>query len=343
MTQNRTPSHATRLHGPVPRRRPRHGPDPGRHAATASAQATAAAPATATPRLSTAFALPGEKVYPEGIASDARTGTVYVGSYATGAVYRARPGQGTAEVFLPAGTDGRHTANGLAVDARGRLWVIDSTKGVAVYDTRTGARVAHFDTPGGAPSFVNDLAITPDGTAYLTDSLRAVVYRVTPARSATGSGPLEVAYDLSGQVTPGPAGSVTLNGIVADPAGRFLLTVDMTAGDLHRIDLRTGALSRVTLHGGDLKHGDGLQLSPGGVLRVAHNTTDTLTRWQLTPDGTHARLTRTLTDPDLQIPTTLTHTPGRTLVVRSQFDKGGPMTPSTGTPTTFTIASVRDL
>ncbi|MGW7103817.1 SMP-30/gluconolactonase/LRE family protein [Streptomyces sp. NPDC054838] len=304
-----------------------------------AAPADAAAPA----QLSTAFSLPGGKVYPEGIASDPRTGTVYVGSYADGTVYRARPGQRTAEVFLPAGADGRHTANGLSVDAHGRLWVTDSTKGVAVYDTRSGARLAHFDTPGGAPSFVNDLALTPDGTAYLTDSFRAVVYRVTPARLAAGSGVLEVAYDLSAAVPPAPAGSATLNGITADPAGRFLLTVDMTAGDLHRIDLRTGALSRVALRGGDLKHGDGLQLSPGGLLRVAHNTTNTLTRWQLTPDGTAARLTRTLTDPDLQIPTTLTRTRGRTLVVRSQFDKGGPLTPSTGTPTTFTIASVPGL
>ncbi|MFI5827133.1 SMP-30/gluconolactonase/LRE family protein [Streptomyces sp. NPDC051578] len=314
-------------------------------AAPAAAAPADAAPADAAPasRLSTAFVLPGAKVYPEGITSDPRTGTVYVGSYADGTVYRARPGQGTAEVFLPAGTDGRHTANGLSVDARGRLWVTDSTKGVAVYDTRTGTRLAHFETPAGAPSFVNDLALTPDGTAYLTDSLRAVVYRVTPARLAAGSGPLEVAYDLSGRIDPSSAGSTSLNGIVADPAGRFLLTVDMTAGDLHRIDLLTGALSRVTLHGGDLKHGDGLQLSPGGVLRVAHNVTNTLTRWQLTPAGTAARLTRTLTDPALQIPTTLTHTAGRTLVVRSQFDKDGPMTPSTGTPTTFTVASIRGL
>ncbi|WP_329197939.1 MULTISPECIES: SMP-30/gluconolactonase/LRE family protein [unclassified Streptomyces] len=314
-------------------------------AALAAVLTLGAAPADATtaPRLSTAFVLPGAKVYPEGITSDPRTGTVYVGSYADGTVYRARPGQDTAEVFLPAGTDGRHTANGLSVDAHGRLWVTDSTNGVAVYDTRTGSRLARFGIPGGAPSFVNDLALTPDGTAYLTDSLRAAVYRVTPAQLAAGSGVLEVAYDLSGGITPPPGGGVFLNGIVADPAGRFLLTVDMTAGDLHRIDLRTGALSRVTLRGGDLKHGDGLQLSPGGVLRVAHNTTNTLTRWQLTPSGTAARLTRTLTDPALQIPTTLTHTPGRTLVVRSQFDKDGPMTPSTGTPTTFTVASVRGL
>ncbi|MCJ1677935.1 SMP-30/gluconolactonase/LRE family protein [Streptomyces sp. APSN-46.1] len=318
---------------------------------TTSAQATSTAPATTTPatapttapRVSTAFTIPGEKVYPEGIAADPRTGTVYVGSYADGTIYRARPGARTAEVFLPAGTDGRDTANGLRVDALGRLWVTDSTTGVAVYDPRTGTRLAHFEVGGGDPFFVNDLTITPDGTAYLTDSIRAVVYRVTPAQLAAGSGPLLPAFDLRGHLTPQPAGTFTLNGITTDRAGRYLLTVDMTAGDLHRIDLRTGAISRVALTGADLKHADGLDLSADGSLRAAHNTTNTLTRWRLSPDGTRARLTRTITDPGLQIPTTLAHTPGRTLVVRSQFDKGGPMTPSTGTPTTFTIASVRGL
>ncbi|MET9323772.1 superoxide dismutase [Streptomyces sp. NPDC003038] len=298
---------------------------------------------SADARISTAFTLPGEKVYPEGIATDARTHTVYVGSYADGTVYRARPGRRTAEVFLPSGTDGRRTANGLRVDARGRLWVTDSTAGVSVYDTATGGRLAHFEVAGTDPRFVNDLTLTPDGTAYLTDSVRGVIYRVTPAQLAAGSGPLTEAYDITPALRPRPAGTFSLNGIVSDPAGRYLLTVDMTAGDLYRVDLATGAVRRVALTGGDLKAADGLDLSPDGTLRVAHNVTNTLTRWRLTPDAAHAQLTRTVTDPSLQIPTTLAHTRGRTLVVRSQFDKGGPMTPSTGTPTTFSIASVRGL
>ncbi|MEV7522372.1 SMP-30/gluconolactonase/LRE family protein [Streptomyces sp. NPDC091371] len=302
-----------------------------------------AAPPSADTRISTAFSIPGGKVYPEGIATDSRTHTVYVGSYADGTVYRARPGRTEAEVFLPAGTDGRHTANGLRVDARGRLWVTDSTAGVSVYDTATGSRLAHFEVAGDAPRFVNDLTITPDGAAYLTDSIRGVIYRVTPGQLAAGSGPLTAAYDLSPALRPRPAGGFSLNGIVADRAGRHLLTVDMPEGDLYRVDLATGAVSRVDLGGRDMKAADGLDLAPDGTLRVAHNTTNTLTRWHLTADGTRARLTRTVTDPSLQIPTTLTHTRGRTLVVRSQFDKGGPLTPSTGTPTTFTVASVRGL
>lgn len=315
-------------------------------AAPAAPPSPVPAPA-ADPRISTAFSLPGARVYPEGIATDLRTRTVYVGSYADGTVYRTRPGRSTAEVFLPAGTDGRRTANGLRVDGRGRLWVTDSTAGVAVYDTATGTRLARFEVTGDAPRFVNDLTLTPDGTAYLTDSVRGVLYRVTPAQLAAGGGVLTEAYDLSPHLRPRPAGAYSLNGIASDRAGRYLLAVDMVAGDLYRVDLRGGAVRRVTLAGADLKAADGLDLSPDGTLRVAHNTTNTLTRWQITGDGTHARLLRTITDPSLQIPTTLTHTSGRTLVVRSQFDKGGPLDPGTGTdagtPAPFTVASIRGL
>ncbi|MFI5861850.1 superoxide dismutase [Streptomyces sp. NPDC051546] len=98
----------------------------------------------------------------------------------------------------------------------------------------------------------------------------------------------------------------------------------------------------MALTGGDLKTADGLDLAPGGVLRAARNTRNTLSRWQVSADGARARLVRTLTDPSLQIPTTLARVPGRTLVVRSQFDKeGGPMPSADGAPTAFTVAAVR--
>src|SRR2546426_11191673 len=44
-----------------------------------------AARAAAAPRISTAFTLPEDRAYPEGIALDARTGDAYVGSYTPGA------------------------------------------------------------------------------------------------------------------------------------------------------------------------------------------------------------------------------------------------------------------
>jgi Cu-Zn family superoxide dismutase len=310
-------------------------------AAALAVAAPGAARAATGPRVTTAFTLPGERVYPEGIALDPRTGDAYVGSFTTGAVYRAAAGSRTAQVFLPAGADGRNTANGLKADRAGRLWVIDSTAGIDVYDLRDRCLVARFELPDGEARFLNDLVITADGTAYATDSVRPLIYRVTPSevvRARGGRAPLTARYDLSGALPPHPPSAYALNGITADRSGRLLFVVDMAGGGLYRVAVADGSVHRVTLHGGDLVHGDGLELAHG-TLWVAHNAGNTLTRWHLSPDGTSARLTRSLTDPALQIPTTLAHDHHGLLVVRSQFDQGGPMGP--GTPRTpFTLARV---
>lgn len=295
------------------------------------------------PRVTTAYELPGERAYPEGIALDTRTGDTYVGSYSTGAIYRATADAERAEVFLPEGADGRKTANGLKVDGSGRLWVTDSTAGVAVYDTASRALIARFDVPGAEPRFVNDVAITQDGTAYLTDSVRAVVYRVTPEQvravaAQGGRGELTPRFELGGVLEPREPGSFNLNGLVADPSGRYLLVVDMVGGDLYRVDLTAEApIRKVELHGGDLTNGDGLELR-GDTLWAVHNTTNSISRWTLTEDGASARLDERLTDETLSIPTTLVRDGERTLVVASQFDKGGPMGP--GTPSAFRVVSV---
>ncbi|NVI89925.1 SMP-30/gluconolactonase/LRE family protein [Actinomadura sp. BRA 177] len=294
--------------------------------------------------ISTAYVLPGDRVYPEGIAADPRGGALYAGSFEDGTVYRTRPGHRVAEVFLPAGADGRHTANGLKVDRAGRLWVADSSSGVSVYDTRTRRLLAQFAVPGDGARFVNDLAIAPDGSAYLTDSARSVVYRVTPhdlAEACGGRAALTVGFDLDDALEPHGPGDFTLNGIVADPTGRYLLTGDMLGGDLYRLDLRTGGIREVALKGGDMHNADGLELQHGR-LWTAHNVDNVINRWRITSDGTRARLERTLKDASLQVPTTLVRRHGTLYVVRSQFDKGGPL--GDGTPEVpFTIAAVRGI
>ncbi|MFI0407519.1 SMP-30/gluconolactonase/LRE family protein [Actinomadura sp. 3N508] len=322
------------------------------------ARAAVHAPARVLP----AYVLPGDRVYPEGIAADHRTGALYAGSYQDGTVYRTTPnrppaptrrhstdelrstGRRVAEVFLPAGADGRRTANGLKIDRAGRLWVTDSTAGVSVYDTRTRRLLARFDVPGTAGLFVNDLAIARDGGAYITDSVRAVVYRVTPrdlARARGGRATLVPRFDLGDVLEPHEPGAFTLNGIVADPAGRFLLAADMHGGDLYRLDIATGAVRKVVLSGGDVRNADGLELQHGRLWTV-HNVDNAISRWRVARDGTGARRERLLSDASLQIPTTLVRSRGTLYVVRSQFDKGGPL--GGGTPEIpFTVAAVRGI
>jgi Cu-Zn family superoxide dismutase len=85
----------------------------------ALAAGAVASPARAGAAVATAFELPGDRVYPEGIAVDPRTGVVYVGSYADGTIYRALPGRRTAEVLLPPGRTGGTPSTGCGWTRRG--------------------------------------------------------------------------------------------------------------------------------------------------------------------------------------------------------------------------------
>ncbi|MFI0486126.1 SMP-30/gluconolactonase/LRE family protein [Actinomadura sp. 9N215] len=313
-----------------------------------SAAQAAASPTDGQVRITTAHEIPGDRVYPEGITADPRTGDMYVGSFEGGTIYKLTPGQRVAEQFLPPFVDGRTQALGLEVDRAGRLWVTDRLTGVAVYDIASRRLLARFTIPDTAPRLVNDMAITPDGTAYITESRRSVVYRITPeqlakAQEEGGEAPLTPTFDLSEVVEPHAPNTITLNGIVAEPSGRYLLTVDMTGGDLYRIALPSGKVDKVALDGGDVVTGDGMELR-NGTLWVAHPITgaNAISRWRIGSDGRSARLTRRVVDPALRTPTTLLRKHGKLYVVGSQFDKGGPTGP--GTPELpFTIVSVRGM
>ncbi|MCU1645359.1 MAG: superoxide dismutase [Nocardia sp.] len=312
--------------------------------AACSNDTDAAAPAATTPavHISTAYELPDAQAYPESIAADGRSGAIYLSSFLDGAVYRATPGKQQAEVFLPAGADGRQTANGVKVDAAGRLWVIDHTHGVAVYDTGTRALIARFDVREAQP-FVNDLAITADGTVYLTDSVRPVIYRITPqqfgdAVAHGGRAELSTFSDLGPAKDAAAQNATALNGLVVDSTGRYLLAVDMPNGDLYRVALDgQQSIRKVTLHGGSMVDGDGLELR-GDTLWVVHNKSDAISRWRITDDGATAELQQRVTDPALDIPTSIVHVGDRALVAISQFDKNGPY--GAGTPGPFTVAAV---
>src|SRR6059036_3565707 len=78
--------------------------------------------AAASPRPSR-YVLPGDRVFPEGIAYQQGTGNFYVSSNNDGTIFRGNVRDELTSVFLPAGSDGRTTATGLKVDDDGRLFI----------------------------------------------------------------------------------------------------------------------------------------------------------------------------------------------------------------------------
>jgi Cu-Zn family superoxide dismutase len=271
------------------------------------------------------YILPGDAVFPEGIAYQPSTGAFFVSSTTDGTIYRGNVAQRTAQPFLPGNTAGRTTATGLKIDRQGRLFVCGAGSGlIFVYDTKTKALLAKLDTGSRPTTFINDVALTPSGDAYVTDSISPYLYRV--AERAPNQFQLKRFLALRGTPVDYSTPGFKLNGIVATRDGRFLITVQSNTGQLFRIDLATKTIMPIDV-GGATVFGDGLLLQGhtlDAVAALARGQPRQIVTLRLSGDYTRARIIAARTAPSLMFPTTIARARDRLLVVNAQFDKRGP-------------------
>jgi hypothetical protein len=117
---------------------------------------------------------------PEGIEVG-RGATFYVGSASNGAIYRGNLRTGTGAILVP-GAAGK-AATGIELDRRNRLFVAGAGTGNAyVYDANGAALIRTYNL-GTAPTFINDVVVTPDA-AYFTDSQKNVCIAFRSGRAA---------------------------------------------------------------------------------------------------------------------------------------------------------------
>lgn len=288
--------------------------------------------------LPTQYVLPGDQVFPEGIAFDEGEDVFYVSSTTDGTIFfQTDLGSDTLEVFSEGGADDRTTAIGLAVQ-EDRLFVAGGGTGRAyTYDTDDGDILTRFTTPEppqDAGTFINDVAVTPDGDAYFTDSFRPILFRATPTDAETAM--LETWLDLTGTLIQYQDG-FNLNGIVSTPDGDYLIVVQSNTGGLFRIDVDTKEVQSIDLEGETLTNGDGLLLD-GQTLYVVRNQQEAIVPVTLSTDFLSGTLGTPITSERLRYPTTIAQVlPNFLLAVNSQFDErngGAPSLP-------FTVARVR--
>ncbi|MFD9429934.1 SMP-30/gluconolactonase/LRE family protein [Streptomyces sp. NPDC060002] len=305
--------------------------------ATATTAATAAPAATAATSPSssaksftdeaswpTEYPLP-DGWLPEGIAIGNKP-YAYQGSRAHGGILRTdlRTGEGT---VLYAGGTGQVSV-GLKLDHDGLLYVAGSTGVARVVDSRTGALVTTHQLVPAAGHFINDVTLLGD-RAWFTDSRDAVLYGVPRGRT---DGEIR-ALPLTGDWVQLPDVN-NANGIVGTPDGRGLIVVKSTPGELYNVNLRTGHATRITLVGAsDVVNGDGLYRI-GRTLYVVQNRLNLISVWSLDRTATTATLTRTITDPRFDVPTTAARYGDRLYLVNARFTS--PQLPET----TFTAVAV---
>jgi sugar lactone lactonase YvrE len=274
------------------------------------------------------YILPGDAVFPEGVATRPGTDEFFVTSTTDGTVFRGRLGRERMSVFLPAGGDGRVDAVGLRA-TRDRLVVAGGDTGrIFVYDLRTRRLLRRFST--GTGGVINDVAITPSGDAYVTDSPRSLLFRI-PARDLVRRRANVTRLRSFARFPESLAPGGYPNGVA--PAGRHHVIVGfLGSGRLARVDLRTRALRRVQLGASEVPAPDGI-VTRGRTAYVV-NSGSRVTQLALSADYARARAVRQITSPSFRLPTTVAVAGRRLLVVNSQFDRrSSPELP-------FTVSSV---
>ncbi|MBW4629970.1 MAG: SMP-30/gluconolactonase/LRE family protein [Brasilonema octagenarum HA4186-MV1] len=282
------------------------------------------------------YILPGERVFPEGIAYQPKTKDFFVSSTTDGTIFRGNLQQESAEVFLPGGADGRTTAIGLKVDDKGRLFVAGGNTGqIFVYNTHSGELLGQFKNQK-ASTFINDVAISPNGEAYFTDSSDPTLYKVSI--NEANEIQFEAWLDFTGTSLEYQSG-FNLNGIAASNDGKYLIVVQSNTGKLFRIDIDSKQVTEIDLGGERLTNGDGILLSRGKkqILYVVRNQQKLIVKVELEEDFSRGTVVSSTTDPSLAYPTTIAQVRKQLLVVNSQFDKrGSGLTPELP----FTVSSI---
>jgi hypothetical protein len=234
----------------------------------------------------------------------------YVGSLATGAIYRGNFRTGRGHVFVRS-ADGPTT--GLFLERRrqrpDRLWAAGGPTGQArVYNARTGRllRTFHVADPASG-TFISDV-IVRGRTAYYTDAFLPQLF-VIPLGRHDGRLPHQRAVrtvPLSGDVSY-VADSFNLNGLAVRQhrlvsaqtvTGRFF-RINPRTGSTHEIPVRNRAGERVTVDGAD-----GIA-QRGRRLFVAQNFPEKLATVILGKHLQRARLVDVRTNPALDIPSSV--------------------------------------
>jgi sugar lactone lactonase YvrE len=222
-----------------------------RVATTALIGAAAAAQAASPPA---EIAIDGDKIFPESMTS-APDGSVIFGSIGQHAIYRAKPGSGSADVWIAPDTGGLSSVFGVFADPKSNtLWACTGTPAflppqpgapppapskLYAFDLKTGAQKAHYTMPT-AGAFCNDIAVDAAGNAYATDTNNMEVVRLK-----RGAQQLEV---WAGNGGFGPKGGV-LDGISV--LGKRVLVDTLATSKVFSVpieaDGKSGTVTEVTL------------------------------------------------------------------------------------------------
>jgi streptogramin lyase len=227
-----------------------------------------------TPDSPVAFRLKDPKLIPEGIAYAPAEERFVIGSIAQRKIITADAKGDTSDFSKP--SDKLDTVLGLAIDAeRGHLYAV-STNGfldeaktarrnaVVRYHLKNAVYLDRFDAPDAVQ--LNDIAVAPDGTLYVTDSMSATLFRKKPDEKTL------TRFGAPGALRGGNGITLGKDGMLYVASSTGILRIDTATGEPTRLPqpdtAMTGGIDGLYWHEGDLI---GVQnvTNPGRVIRIA--------------------------------------------------------------------------
>jgi sugar lactone lactonase YvrE len=206
-----------------------------------------------------------QRAFPESLTSTS-DGTIYIGSFVHGTVYRATPGAAKATPWIPAGpTDLTRGVGVFAHEPSNTLWVCsadpDANKNTTIlraFDMKTAALKGTYPFPGGG--FCNDVAVTRTGTTLVTDTRGGRILTLKPgatALSVWAEDPKWVGIDGIAML---PDGDVLFNNVRQNQLVQVAMKPDGTAGAATMLELSQ-----------PIDGPDGMRSLPDGRLVLAEN------------------------------------------------------------------------
>ncbi|MEJ7739971.1 MAG: SMP-30/gluconolactonase/LRE family protein [Chitinophagaceae bacterium] len=273
------------------------------------------------------YALPGDQLFPEGIAYNSNTGIFYTGSTINGDVIQVDVQTGKSSLFASGAKQNRNDCRGMKLDVKKRLWICGGEENKVHVLGPDGNSIKSWDLKALHNSgFIND-CVADKNDIYFTDSRVQKIYRANVA--AVQPGDITEWLNFTDQQIPYATG-FNANGAVLTPDGKYLIIVISNAGRLYRIDRNSKSIVEIKLNT-PVTSGDGLWLEQN-ILYVSRNATGQIFPVRLNADVTEG-LVGAGFGTNLNFNTTIAKAGDYFLVVNGQLNRRpSPANPSPPAP-----------
>lgn len=212
--------------------------------------------------------LPGDDAYPAAVAV-ALDGTVYTGSYKTGALWKIDATGNSVEV--PGSNDAIGAVSGLTVGSDGTLYIVDqndadpNTNGGTIKRLTTDGSISEVVAQPDEQGFTtpDDIALDASGNIYVSDRGRDVVWRFAPDGSAASE--WWKPPTLDGVTTYEPTG------LAYNPVSQSIIVTDGPNNTVYSVAVADASSTLLYRHGErpNPPFFDGVTVTPAGVIYVS--------------------------------------------------------------------------